>query len=154
MQRPRPILHPLKPTIRVNISQLRDREDAELALGKGYHHVSVYIGSLDDYNTISFFTGLSVPYSSFTGQDLANMTTAMVGGSQQSSDSNGMFTFNFASAVDSIKFSSSQNAFEVASVSGGVPEASTWAMLLSGFAFLGFAGYRRKAKVTSLAVGA
>jgi hypothetical protein len=32
------------------------------------------------------------------------------------------------------------------SLTGGVPELSTWAMMLTGFAGLGFAGYRRRAK--------
>jgi hypothetical protein len=35
----------------------------------------------------------------------------------------------------------------------GVPETSTWAMMLLGFAGLGFAGYRR-AKSTSFAASA
>jgi hypothetical protein len=33
-------------------------------------------------------------------------------------------------------------------VTGGVPEPSTWATMMIGFAALGYMGYRRKAKVT------
>jgi PEP-CTERM motif len=36
--------------------------------------------------------------------------------------------------------------------SGGVPEPSTWAMMLVGFAGLGFAGYRTKAKLALPAI--
>jgi hypothetical protein len=35
--------------------------------------------------------------------------------------------------------------------SGAVPEPSTWAMLLAGFAGLGFVGYRAKRKITAIA---
>ena len=37
-------------------------------------------------------------------------------------------------------------------VSATVPEPSTWAMVLVGFAALGFAGYRRTRKLLSIAV--
>jgi hypothetical protein len=49
--------------------------------------------------------------------------------------------FDFDKAV----FSSTQNSFEFdnVAVAGGVPEPSTWAMMLLGFAGLGFAGYRK-----------
>ena len=36
-------------------------------------------------------------------------------------------------------------------ISSSVPEASTWAMLLSGFAALGFVGYRKRAQMSSAA---
>lgn len=38
------------------------------------------------------------------------------------------------------------NAFITASVQTGVPEPSTWAMMVLGFAGLGYAGWRRSAK--------
>jgi hypothetical protein len=42
-------------------------------------------------------------------------------------------------------------------VNGGIaafPEPSTWAMLLIGFAAIGFAGYRRRSQPAVVAVGA
>jgi hypothetical protein len=39
----------------------------------------------------------------------------------------------------------------VAGFAPGVPEPSTWAMLLLGFAGLGFAGYRTRQKAASIA---
>ena len=39
----------------------------------------------------------------------------------------------------------------VAPTSGAIPEPSTWAMMLLGFAGLGYAGFRRSAKVAALA---
>jgi hypothetical protein len=42
--------------------------------------------------------------------------------------------------------------FHVLNFSGGVPEPSTWAMMLIGFAGLGFKAYRRtKRNTTALA---
>ena len=45
--------------------------------------------------------------------------------------------------MTSVTFASSQNSLEVASVSSAVPEPSTWAMMLIGFAGLGYAAYRK-----------
>jgi hypothetical protein len=42
----------------------------------------------------------------------------------------------------------------VSSVSSGVPEPSTWAMMLIGFAGLGFAGYRRTKRKADVALSA
>ncbi len=48
--------------------------------------------------------------------------------------------FDFNKAV----FSSNGNSFEFDNVAvGGVPEPSTWMMLMLGFGGLGYAGYRR-----------
>jgi hypothetical protein len=104
-------------------------------------HVEIYVGSLDPYNTISFGGPGAVSY---TGDQLATLTkNAIDDGDQQSGSSNGLFDFTFAAPVTSVTFTSSQNSLEVASVSSAVPEPSTWAMMLLGFAGLGFAGYRR-----------
>jgi hypothetical protein len=46
--------------------------------------------------------------------------------------------------VTIVTFASSSTAFEVVGVNvDPVPDPSTWAMMLLGFAGLGFAGYRR-----------
>jgi len=42
--------------------------------------------------------------------------------------------------------------FAVTFAAGGVPEPSTWAMMLIGFAGLGFAGYRRSQKASAARV--
>ena len=103
-------------------------------------HVDIYVGSLDPYNTISFGGPGAVSY---TGGDLATLTHAIDDGDQQSGSSNGLFEFSFAAPVTSVTFTSSQNSLEVASVSSAVPEPSTWAMMLLGFAGLGYAAYRK-----------
>ncbi len=98
--------------------------------------VSVYIGSLDDYNTLSFG---GPGGATFTGSALS----AIAG----SAHANGRFIFDFAAPVTSATFSSTSNAFEVASVAGGaVPEPATWALMLIGFggAGIGLRSSRRR----------
>jgi hypothetical protein len=118
-------------------------------LPKPSESISVYIGSLDSYNTIVFFDG-ATQVASYTGTQLTSLTTAVDNqaqvGQANSSLSNGRFYFTFSSPVTSIEFVSSSNSFEIAQVADiatGVPEPSSWAMMLIGFAGLGFAGYRR-----------
>ena len=107
-------------------------------------HVDIYVGSLDPYNTISFGgPGAGSPPHTYTGGELAALTGAIADGDQQSGSSNGLFAFSFAAPVTSVTFTSSQNSLEVASVSSAVPEPSTWAMMLLGFAGLGYAAYRK-----------
>ena len=67
-------------------------------------------------------------------------------GDQTGAFTNGRFTFTFAAPVDSVTFSSSQNAFEVADVAVAAPEPATWAVMLLGFAGMGavLRGNRRR----------
>jgi len=96
--------------------------------------VSIYVGSLDSYNSISFSNG-----ETFTGGQLAALTGAVDDGDQQSSSSNGRFIFNFSAPVTSVTLSSSNIAFEVADIAGGVPEPAAWAMMLLGIGAVGAA---------------
>ena len=64
-----------------------------------------------------------------------------------SSDSFGSFYFTGSSYDNNFKYRTI--AFEVKGA--GVPEPSTWAMLLLGFAGLGFAGYRKTKGATRFA---
>jgi hypothetical protein len=110
--------------------------------------ISVYLGSLDSYNTLAFGGPGGVTY---TGVDLANLTGAVDGGGQVAGSSNGRFVFDFAAPVTSVTFSSTTNALEVASVAsvaGGVPEPAAWSLMLVGFFGMGMAlrgqGLRRR----------
>jgi hypothetical protein len=116
--------------------------------------IQIYSGSLDYYNTISFSNGLS-----YTGAKLAKLSGAKDSPPDDKFDpsSNGLFYFSFSSDITGVTFSTSQNSYEIAQVSGlltssqgaakglasGVPEPSTWAMMALGFAGLAFAGVRR-----------
>jgi hypothetical protein len=110
---------------------------ATLSLGGAYTVVSVYVGSLDNYNMIAFG---GPGATSYTGGQLAALTGAVDGGGQVARKSNGRFIFDFAAPVTSITFSSGSNALEVASVAGGVadePEPAAWALMLIGVGGLG-----------------
>ena len=109
--------------------------------------LSVYIGSLDPYNsiTVNFSNGSSIPY---TGDDIASQTGAVDDGDQTSGYSNGRLTIYFSSPVSSVTFSSGYNAFEIASVAtSGVPEPAAWSMMLVGLGCVGGTLRRRRAPV-------
>jgi hypothetical protein len=69
------------------------------------------------------------------------------------------FGVSFAGVAESVNFSGSADyiVFDDITVgsstviTGGVPEPSTWAMMMVGFAALGFAGWRKARPVTSIA---
>jgi PEP-CTERM motif len=60
-------------------------------------------------------------------------------GSQGSPEGNQLVRITGLGSFTQVEFSSSRNAFEF---SLGAPEPSTWAMMLVGFAGLGFLGWR------------
>jgi hypothetical protein len=119
--------------------------------------VSVYIGSLDDENSIqiNLVGGGSVTYS---GADLAiisgeepNTSIPIPGGDPTiyGLDTNGRWTFtdpthDIVGITVSNGTAISTNSFEIAQITTSVPEPSTWAMMLLGFAGLAFAGWRAR----------
>jgi hypothetical protein len=102
--------------------------------------LSLYIGSVDGYNTLTFSLkdGSTQVY---TGTQLASLVPTNPDGDQQSKQTNGRYTFKFDTPVTQIRFDSSSNSFEIADVAAvvpsGVPEPATWAMMLVGFGLLG-----------------
>ena len=115
------------------------------------HEISVYVGSLDSYNTIAF-GGPGAP--SDTGEQLAALTTAIASGDQTDASANGRFIFDFTAPVTSVTFSSGTNAFEIASVAGapgGVPEPAAWAMMLIGMGGMGAAMRAQRKSVAATA---
>jgi len=59
-----------------------------------------------------------------------------------------------APGIASVQFTGTPGYFTLdnVTVTGGVPEASTWAMMLAGFAGLGFAGLRAPRKTAAVAL--
>jgi hypothetical protein len=129
----------------VSYLSVQANESETLALNPS-HEISVYVGSLDSYNTITFGgPGGGI----YTGGDLATMTGAHDDGNQTAAASNGRFIFDFAAPVTSVTFSSTSNAFEIASVAGAVPEPAAWALMLIGFAGVGAMSRRRPSPLTA-----
>jgi hypothetical protein len=103
----------------------------------------LYWGSIDAYNSISFYSGNSLVKTYF-GNTLAAHPPLGSNGDQGSALTNAYVTFTDLS-FDRVVLFSSQNSFELDNVSvGGVPEPSTWAMMILGFFGIGFMAYRRK----------
>lgn len=118
--------------------------------------VGVYIGSLDAENSLVLHT--TSGDVTFTGSELAALPGAGLPGNGDPTIegfvSNGRFTFvdssaNIWAVTVSEAASVKSNSFEIAQIttSGAIPEPSTWAMMLLGFAGLGLVGYRARKSV-------
>jgi len=103
--------------------------------------LSFYLGSLDDFNTLSFFHNGTL-ITSFTGNQLTVPNPA--NGDQTGSDTNRryFFTMDAADNVNTVLFvSNGKPAFEfdnIAAAISSVPEPQTWAMMILGFGMIGF----------------
>ena len=109
------------------------------------HSFGLYWGSIDPFNSITFYNNGSAVLT-YTGNDLASL---VANGSQTSDDSNRYVTFGGVT-FDQVVLSSGRNTFEVDNIAAGVPELSSWMMMLIGFAGLGLvARGRAKTLLTS-----
>ena len=107
-------------------------------------------------------TSFSFDFGTFDGYDvtilLSNGNTAT-----KSSTANGFATSNFFGITDTTPFTSvlvtsgteslSLNNVRFGVAVSAIPEVSTWAMLILGFAGLGLAGYRRSRRSAAIAAG-
>lgn len=110
---------------------------------------SLYWGSIDTYNTLEFLNAANTVVGSFTG---ASFPPAA--GNQVLANSNRRITFGFtgAEAVTKVRFKSGSNAFEYDTLAiAGIPEPTTWAMMILGFGLIGGAMRSRKAVTTKVA---
>jgi PEP-CTERM motif len=128
----------------------RSETIAYSSLNSGF---GLYWGSVDAYNSLTFFNG-NVSVATISGADVDPPLEANGGQTQYAS--NGYVLISALPQFDRVVAASSSNSFEFDNVVAGdasaVPEPSTWAMLLLGFAGLGYAGFRRsKAPILALA---
>ena len=114
---------------------------ATLELDVATTYFGLFWGSVDGYNTISFYDSNDFLLGSYTGSDALNPANGNqgTGGSKYAN-------FSFATGIQSIKFESNSPAFEFDNIATAVPEASTWAMMILGFLGMGFVGYRKSSK--------
>src|SRR6185437_14647436 len=111
----------------------------------------LYWGSIDTYNTISFYNGAVNPLNlvgSFTGSSASLGFNTTPNGNETSPNSNRYVTFSDLLFTNVVIGSIGQNSFEFDNVSSSavsaVPETSTWMMMILGFFGVGFTAYRRK----------
>ena len=108
--------------------------------------ISLLLGSVDSYNTISFgnvVDGMFQALSSYTGTQIY---TAANG--NQGISSYATFTFTGADQLfNALQITSTSPAAELddLTINSAVPEPGTWAMMLLGFAGIGYSMRRRPA---------
>jgi hypothetical protein len=140
--------------------------EEQVVFGTAQTSISIYWGSIDgnqggNANLNSF--AITVDGFTLDGADLVAMSTVahpVTGtGDQLSPFGNQLVTIAGLGPFTTATFSSTNNAFEFSLVpggggvrSGGTPEPSTWAMMMLGFAGLGYAAFRRNAKGRALAI--
>jgi PEP-CTERM motif len=104
-------------------------------------------------NTLTVFTSANTQ-DSVTGSQLAAAGVFGVNGFGSQFSANDNQWFNIRDTAGTIEFftaSSTQNAFEF-DMGSSVPEPSTWAMMVLGFASLSYAAFRRGAKAKTRAL--
>ena len=121
-------------------------QTASLAIAPPTKAISFYWGSIDAYNTVSFYSG-STLVASYTGDQVP---AAPADGNQGNPGNNRRVTFDFqGQSVDRVQFASSQNSFELDTVTAAVPEPASWALLVVGFGLVGVSARRRPARVAA-----
>lgn len=117
----------------------------------GAYWLSFVWGSVDQYNTISFLDTAGNVLKSFTGA-----AVAPADGDRTDPNNNPVVTFHFsgtdAARVAKLQLSSTSNAFEIDNIRVvGVPEPTTWGMMILGFGMIGGVMRRRSSRKLSLA---
>lgn len=112
-------------------------------------NISFIWGSVDAYNTLEFLDAGGGVLASFTGSDIFNPAN----GNQTSPNTNPVVRFNLTgsdqSAFTTLRLSSTSNAFETDNFAiNAVPEPATWALMMIGFAAVGFGMRRRRPQVS------
>jgi hypothetical protein len=118
--------------------------------------LSIYWGSIDadvagsasNGNINSF--AITVDGYTLTGVDLMSMG-ALGAGSQGNPKDNQLVRISGLAPFTQVEFSSTRNAFEFSLGAAAIPEPSTWAMMLAGFAGVGFLGWRGSRKTAAQA---
>lgn len=126
-----------------------------ISLGAEHNVFALYWGSIDTYNTISFYNGNTL-VATFTGHDVLPPAN----GNQGSFSTNADVEFSNLGLFNTVVMQSTSAAFEVDNLQVGaaitstppVPEASTWMMMILGFFSLGFVAYRRKGRGMQLRI--
>jgi hypothetical protein len=112
--------------------------------GNGVSYFGYYMGSPDNYNIVTLYSGNTVVLQ-ISGTEMAAAANTMANGNQGTG-----FYMNFhgnGTNITRVTFAANTDAFETDNHSYimAVPEPETYAMLLAGMGLVGFAARRRKA---------
>lgn len=119
---------------------------ATLSFANALRTVSLYWGSIDNYNTLEVLGAGNSVLATILGGSLPP-----AGGDQFSGNTNRRVFIDAAGqGITGLRFSSTQAAFEFDDIAGqGVPEPESWAMLIVGMGLVGLAARRRRPVVVS-----
>lgn len=119
---------------------------ATLSFATALRSVSLYWGSIDNFNTLDVLGPGGVLLRRINGGTLPPAS-----GNQFSSNTNRrVFITAGNPAITGLTFRSTQAAFEFDDIAGqAVPEPASWAMLLAGFGLVGLAARRRRSTVAA-----
>jgi hypothetical protein len=115
--------------------------------------INIYWGSIDgDQGGNNNLNSISIALGAFTlnGMQLATIFGADGTGNQTDPLGNQLVSITGLAPFTTATFSSTGNSFEF--TLANVPEPSTWAMMVIGFAGLGYAAFRRNKKGRALAI--
>lgn len=127
---------------------IQQGETATFTFATAIKSFSIYIGSVDSFNTLQF-TGPGYDSGVFS----ASVLPGGDNGDQVAGDTNRRFFFTFdgGQSVKTVTLGSGGNSFEIDNIAvANVPEPTTWAMLVGGFGLIGFAR-RRKSTLKTVA---
>lgn len=124
---------------------------AVLTFSVGIDYLSFLWGSPETFNRLTITSSTGTTYD-FTATGVGFGTSFPVTNGDRHFNQSVQFLATSGDTIRSATFSNDpvQDAFEVGHFSGrivaGVPEPSTWAMMILGFAGVGFMAYNRKSK--------
>jgi hypothetical protein len=124
-----------------------------LTLSSDYTKFGFYWGSIDSYNSVTFYNNGSAVYS-LSGSAVPGVNLNANAESSNTRNRYVNFDFTGGSAFDQVVFQTTFRTFELDNVAlagqvaipSAVPELSTWAMMLLGFGGVGLLAYRRSKK--------
>lgn len=111
--------------------------------------LSFYWGSIDSYNTLEVLNNMGTVIATLVGNDISPAN-----GDQSLPATNRRLFLTFAPTDNfaALRLTSTSRAFEIDDIAasfgdgnpGTVPEPASWAMLITGFALVGFASRRQR----------
>lgn len=112
-------------------------------LGGTYNYFGLWWGSMDRYNTLTFYLNNNPTGESFTGTDV--VLSGSADGTQTGNRTNHYVNFLYLQPYDSFEMSSTQFAFEADNITiGNRPVPLPAAIWLFGAGLLGLFGVRRR----------